>query len=99
MNYRVFALITLVAAPLLAIMADSVAGSRHGTDRTAGQAEPLAPVQSPPPAPMAQPQPAPEPAAVLSAAPAFGQPTPGAGEPMLPLGETNAQDGAQNVSR
>lgn len=101
MNYRVFALVTLVAAPLLAIMADSMASNRHGPDGAASQVQPLPAAQSPAPVSVAEPQPAPQPMPALSAAPAFGQPTPGAGEPMLPLGDANAQDTsdpAQNAS-
>jgi hypothetical protein len=102
MNYRVFALLTLVAAPLLAIVADSMASSRHGHDGAAGQTQALPAVQPPAPAPKVKPEPAPQPLPALSAAPAFGQPIPGAGEPMLPLGDANAQDASdppQNASR
>lgn len=92
MNYRVFALITLVAAPLLAIMADSMAGSRHSLTRTGSQIEALPPMQSSVAPPVAEPPPSPQPTPAMSTAPAFGQPTPGAGEPMLQLGEAEAQD-------
>jgi hypothetical protein len=102
MNYRIFAVVTLLLAPLLAIMADSMSSRRHAAAAAPLPATALPPVRSysPPSAPSPEPTPAPMPA--TGPAPAFGQPLPGAGEPMMPLGATNAQDAPddlQNASR
>lgn len=81
MNYRIFAVAILVAAPLLAMMADGFTGHR-------APPAPLPPAALPaPPVAMARPVPMPEPAPQPTEMPAFGEPMPGAGEPMLPLGE------------
>lgn len=102
MNYRIFAVVTLLLAPLLAIMADSMSGNRHTAATSPMPAAPLPPIQSHSSSQAPMPEPAPAPIAATGEVPAFGQPMPGAGEPMMPLGADDVQDApddVQNVSR
>ena len=82
MSYKAFAAITLIAAPIIALVAQNLA--------------PQSPPQGQEPSPAVQPQPtaplpvvqAPMPAAAQPAPPPaeFGQPLPGAGQPFLTAG-------------
>ena len=101
MNYRIFAVFTLLLAPLLAIVADSMSGNRHNaaTAPMPAAATPTPTTRTYPSSSTPLPQPIPEEGGDV---PAFWQPMPGAGEPMMPLGVTDAPDApddAQNASR
>lgn len=86
MSYRAFAIGTLLAAPIMVMAVQSFTPVHHTqSDAPTAVAAPVevAPVQTVPP---------PVQDAPTGPAPVFGQPLAGAGQPMMPMGDTSASD-------